>query len=159
MPVWSSGFPYFLQFKPEFCIKEFIIWATVSSWSCFADCIELLHLLLKGYNQSDFSIDHLVMFIYRVISHVAEKVFAMTSALSWQNSLSFFPTSFCTPRPNLPVTIGIFWLPTFAFQSPLMKMNFSFFLLFFFFGVSTRISCQASWNHSTLAPSVLLFGA
>ena len=31
----SSGFPYFLQFKSEFVKKEFMIWATVSSWSCF----------------------------------------------------------------------------------------------------------------------------
>ena len=28
-------FPYFFQFKSEFCNKEFIIWATVSSQSCF----------------------------------------------------------------------------------------------------------------------------
>ena len=28
-------FPYFLQFKSEFGNKEFMIWATVSSWSCF----------------------------------------------------------------------------------------------------------------------------
>ena len=32
---WSSGFPYFLQFKSEFGNKEFLIWATVSSQSCF----------------------------------------------------------------------------------------------------------------------------
>ena len=32
---WSSGFPYFLQLKSEFGNKEFIIWAKVSSWSCF----------------------------------------------------------------------------------------------------------------------------
>ena len=43
--IWSSpslynhkGFdldlPYFLRFKPEFCNKELIIWATVSSQSC-----------------------------------------------------------------------------------------------------------------------------
>ena len=31
----SSGFPYFLQFKSEFGNNEFMIWATVSSWSCF----------------------------------------------------------------------------------------------------------------------------
>ena len=31
----SSGFLYFLQFKSEFCNKEFMIWATVSSQSCF----------------------------------------------------------------------------------------------------------------------------
>ena len=32
---WSSGFPYFLQFKSEFGNKEFMFWATVSSQSCF----------------------------------------------------------------------------------------------------------------------------
>ena len=32
---WSSGFPYFLQFKSEFSNKGFMIWATVSSQSCF----------------------------------------------------------------------------------------------------------------------------
>ena len=31
----------------------------------------------------------------------------MTSAFSWQNSVSLCPTSFCSPRPNLPVTPGI----------------------------------------------------
>ena len=40
----------------------------------------------------------------------------MTSAFSWQNSISLCPASFCTPRPNLPVTPGISgrrqWHPT-----------------------------------------------
>ena len=31
----------------------------------------------------------------------------MTSAFSWQNSISLCPASFCIPRPNLPVTPGI----------------------------------------------------
>ena len=31
----ASGFLYFLQFKPEFGNKEFMIWVTVSSRSCF----------------------------------------------------------------------------------------------------------------------------
>ena len=48
-------------------------------------------------------------------------VFAMTSVFSWQNSVSLCSASFCTPRPNLPVTPGVSWLPTFAFQSPIMK--------------------------------------
>ena len=38
----------------------------------------------------------------------------MTSAFSWQNSISLCPASFCTPRPNLPVTSGVSWLPTFS---------------------------------------------
>ena len=29
----------------------------------------------------------------------------MTSAFSWQNSISLFPVSICTPRSNLPVTL------------------------------------------------------
>ena len=45
----------------------------------------------------------------------------MTSVLSWQNSISLCPASFCTPRPNLPVIPGISRLPTFAFQSPIVK--------------------------------------
>ena len=45
----------------------------------------------------------------------------MTSAFSWQNSISLFPASFGIPRPNLPVTPGVSSLPTFAFQSPIMK--------------------------------------
>ena len=49
------------------------------------------------------------------------RVFAMTSAFSWQNSVSLCPASFRIPRPNLPVTPGVSWLPTFAFQSPIMK--------------------------------------
>ena len=32
---YSSDFPHFLQFMYEFGNKEFMIWATVSSWSCF----------------------------------------------------------------------------------------------------------------------------
>ena len=31
----------------------------------------------------------------------------MTSAFSWQNSISLFPVSFHIPRPNFPVTPGI----------------------------------------------------
>ena len=38
-----------------------------------------------------------------------KRVFAMTSAFSWQNSISLCPTSFHTPRPNLPVTPGVSW--------------------------------------------------
>ena len=49
----------------------------------------------------------------------------MTSAFSWQNSISLCPASFHIPRPNLPVTPGVSWLSTFAFQSPIMKRTSS----------------------------------
>ena len=45
----------------------------------------------------------------------------MTSAFSWQNSVSLCSALFCTPKPNLHVSPGVSWLPTFAFQSPIMK--------------------------------------
>ena len=47
----------------------------------------------------------------------------MSSAFSWQNSVSLCPASFRIPRPNLPVTPGVSCLPTFAIQSPIMKMT------------------------------------
>ena len=73
-----------------------------------------------------------------------KRVFAITSVSFWQNSVSLWPASFCTPRPNLPVTPGYLWLPTFAFQSPIMKRTS-------FWGVSSRRSCRSSWNYSTSA--------
>ena len=48
----------------------------------------------------------------------------MTSLISWQNSVSLCLASLCTPRPNLPVTPGVSRLPTFAFQSPMMKRTY-----------------------------------
>ena len=49
-----------------------------------------------------------------------KRVLAMTSVLPWQNSIGLCPTSFHTPRPNLPLSPGVPWLPTFAFPSPVM---------------------------------------
>ena len=48
-----------------------------------------------------------------------KRVFPVTtSAFSWQNSVSLWSASFCTPRPNFPVTPGISWPPT-LHSSPL----------------------------------------
>ena len=61
----------------------------------------------------------------------------------WANSISFCPASFCTPRPNLPVTPGVSWLPTFSFQFPIMKRT-SFWVLVLdgFVGLQTTIQLQ-----------------
>ena len=63
--------------------------------------------------------------------------FAMPSVFSWQNSISLFPASFYTPRPNLPVTPVVSWLPAFTLQSPIIKR-------ISFLGVSSRKSCRSS---------------
>ena len=76
----------------------------------------------------------------------------MTSAFSWQKSISLCPASFCTPRPNLPVSLGVSWLSIFAFQYPIMKRTS-------FLGVSFKRSCRSSQNHSPSASSALLVGA
>ena len=64
-------FPYSLQSKSEFGNKKFMIWATVSSWSCFcwlyraSPCFaakNIINLILI--------FDHLVMFMYRLFSYV-----------------------------------------------------------------------------------------
>ena len=59
--------------------------------------------------------------MYSLLLCCWKRVFAITSAFSWQNSISFWPALFYTSRPNFPVTPGISWFPTFAFQSPIMK--------------------------------------
>ena len=60
IPEWSSGFPYFLQFKSQFGNKEFmshsqlpvLFLLTLQSFSIFG---------CKEYNQSDCGVDHLVI--------------------------------------------------------------------------------------------------
>ena len=53
-----------------------------------------------------------------------EEGVAMTSVFSRQNSVSLCPASFCTPRPNLPVTPSVSLFPTSTFQSPMMKRTY-----------------------------------
>ena len=52
---------------------------------------------------------------YSLLLYCWKRVFAL-SEFSWQNSISLCPVSCCTPKPNLSVTPGVSWFPTFAFQ-------------------------------------------
>ena len=114
-----------------------------SSWSephsapslVFAVYVELLHLGCKGYNQSDFSIDHLVTSMCRVVSCVVGRRCLLWSVSSFGKSLLAFPLLHL--RPNLPVSPDICWLPTFALQFPIMKRTS-------FFGVSFKRSYRSS---------------
>ena len=113
------------------------------------------------YNQSDFGVDHLVMSMCSLFLCCWKRVFAMTSVFSSQNSISLCPALFCTPRPNLPVTPGVSWLPTFAFQSPIMNRT-SFWVLVLK-GLSTYLSLYPlsagqildPWLHSFSSSSQL----
>ena len=124
-----------------------MIWATVSSQSCFCWlCRDSPSLAAK--NRINLI---LVLTIRWCLLCCWKRVFTMTSAFSWQNSISLCPVSFCALRPDLPVTPGISWLPSFAFQSPMMKRTS-------IFGVSSRRSCRSSQNPSTSASSALVVG-
>ena len=144
IPDWSSGFPYFLQFKSEFGNKEFMIWATVSSWSCFCwlyraspslaakNIINLISLLTICWCPC---VESSLVFLEEGVCY---------DQCIFLAKLSLCPASFCIPRPNLPVTSGVSWLPTFAFQSPLMKRTS-------FWGVSPlpwgpRVSYSLLWT-------------
>ena len=62
-------------------------------------------------------------------------------------TVSLFSALFSTPRPNLPLTPGSSWFPTFAFQSPIMKRTS-------FLGVSSKRSCRfSSVQFSSVAQS------
>ena len=99
-----------------------MIWARASSESCFCwlyrafpslaakNIINLISVLAIWWCPC---VESSLVFLKRV--------FAMTSAFSWQNSVSLYPASFCTSKSNLPDTPGVSWLSTFAFQSPIMK--------------------------------------
>ena len=134
--VW--WFSYFLQFKSEFGNKEFMIWATISSKSYFC-WLYRASPSLAAKNIINLIFVLTIWWCPCVKSSLCcwKRVFAMTSVFSWQNSVSLWPASFCTPRQNLPVTPGISWCPTFAFQSPIMKRTS-------FWGVSSGRSCRSS---------------
>ena len=126
-----------------------------SSWSepqsalglVFADCICFSIFGCKEYNQSNFSVDHLVMSMCRVFFCVVGRGCLLWPERSLGKTLiSLCPASFCTLRPNLPVTPEVSWLPTFAFQSPIMKKTS-------FGGICSRRSCSIS------ASSALVVGA
>ena len=66
-----------------------MIWTTVSSL-LFADCIELLHLWLQEYNQSNLVIDHLVMSMCGVFFCAIGRGSLLWLVVSFGKALSVF---------------------------------------------------------------------
>ena len=64
-----------------------MIWATVSSQSCFCWLYSFSTFGFKKYNQSDFSIDYVVMSMCRVISWVVGKAYLALPACSLEKTL------------------------------------------------------------------------
>ena len=106
-------------FKSELCNKEFMIWATISSWSCFLLTVWTFSFFgCKEYNQCDFSIDHMVMPMCRIFSCVVGRGCLLWPACSGGKTL----LAFALLHANLPVTPDISWLP--ACQGSRQNMYF-----------------------------------
>ena len=88
---------------------------------CYDQCI----LLVKLKNPQPWNLLAYSFIIKEQVRRGEHLCFAMISVFSWENSINLCPASFSTPRPNLPVTPGISWLPTFGFHFPLMKRTSS----------------------------------
>ena len=121
---WPSGFPYFLQFKSEFCNKDL-------SHSQFKSCFCWLYRASPSLAAKNI-INLIPVLTIRWCPCVESSLVLLKEgvckdrAFSWQNPVSLCPASCCTPRPNLPALLDISWLPSFVFQSPIMKRT-SFF--------------------------------
>ena len=102
--IWVA----FLQFKSEICNKEFMIWATVSSWSCFcwlhraspSSTAKSKSIWFRYWPSGDVHLLSCHLYCWK-------RMFAMTSVFSWQNFVSLCLASFCTLKPNLPIIPGI----------------------------------------------------
>ena len=128
-----------------------MIWATVSSWSCFC------WLYRASPSLAAKNIFNLILLLAIWWCPCAESSLVLMEEGVCNDQCILLgklyrPASFYTPRPNLPVTPGVSWLPTFAFQSPIMKRTS-------FWGFSSRRSCRSSQNCSASASSALLVGA
>ena len=78
----------------------------------------------------------------------------MTSAFSWQNSVSLCPGSFCTPKAKLACFSRYLLTSYFCIPVPYDEKD-----IFFFVCVSSRRSSRASENCSTSSSLALVAGA
>ena len=147
------SFPDFLQFKYEFSNKDFMVWATVSSWSCF-------------------------WWLYRASPSLAtENIINLIWVLTiWWYPCVVFSCVVGKGRLPWPVcslgkTLLDFALLHFISQGQiclLLQVCLDFLLLHssplwwkghLFFGISSIRSCRSSQNCSTSTSSALLVGA
>ena len=92
-----------------------MIWATVSYRSCFC------WLYRASPSLAAKNIINLILVLpIWWCPCIESSLVLLEEGVSWQNSISLCPASFRIPTPNLLVTPGVSWLPTLAFQSPIM---------------------------------------
>ena len=109
-----------------------MIWATVSSWSFFC-WLNRASPSLAAKN----IINLISVLTIWWCPCVESSLVLLEEGLLWPvhflGKTLFCPASFHIPRSNLPVTSGVSWLPTFAFQSPIMKKLLRCLLIYIIF--------------------------
>ena len=130
-------FSTFFNLSLNFNNKQFMIWATVRSQSCFCwlYCISP-YLWLQENNQSGFSVDHLVLSMCRVISCVG------ISCLQWQvhslgKTLLALPCFILNSKAKFACYSMYLLTSYFCITVPYGEKDI-------FWGVSFRWSCKSS---------------
>ena len=107
---WPTCFTYSLQFKSEFYNKELMNWVTVTSMSCFG--------WLCRASPSFAAKNIISLILILTIWWYVDSSLTLTSVFSWQNSVSLYPASFGTARPNLLVIPGYLLTSSFCIPVP-----------------------------------------
>ena len=106
-----------------------MIWAIFGSWSCFCWLYRVSpSLAAKKIISMNLVLTNWWCPCVEPFLVLLEKSVCYDQCILLAKLCCLWPASFCTPRPILPVTSHSSWLPTFAFQSPIMKRT-SFWVL------------------------------
>ena len=141
-------FPTFFNLSLNFAIRSWWFEPQSAPGLCWLYSFSIFGC--KEYNQSDFSIDYLMMSIPCVVG----KGCLLWSVYSLVKTVSLCPAPFCTPRPNLFVTLGISWLLSLHSKPLWWKGHLSF---FFFLLLILGLGGLHIWTVS--ASLVLVVGA
>ena len=129
-----------------------MIWATVSSQSCFCWLYRFSSIFgCKEYNQSDFGIDHLVMSVCRIFSCVVGRRCLLRPVPSLDKTLLTFALLHFVLQSQTCLLARYLFTSYFCISIPIMKGHL-------FWGVNSRKSCRSLYNCSTSASSALVVG-
>ena len=97
-----------------------MIWATVSSWPFFCWLYSASPSLAAKNIINLISVLTIWCCPCVEFSCTVGRVCFLWPVHSLGKTISLWPALFCTPRSNSPGTPGMSWLPTFAFQFPII---------------------------------------
>ena len=127
-----------------------MIWATVSSRSCFCWLVYSFSIFgCKEYNQFDFSIDHLVMSIYRLMSCFVGRGCFLWSVHSLCKTLLAFALLHFVLQGQTCLLFQVFLDSLLLHSSPLWWKEYNFWVLVLegLVGLRRAIQLQLLWHY------------